>query len=170
MKTSVVIVMGVSGCGKTTVGRLLAERLSGTFADADGFHPADNIAKMSRGEPLTDADRAGWLEALRARIETCLTMVGEAPLVVACSALKQRYRQQLLRPGEPGVFVFLQASMSAIEKRLQARSGHFFPPGLLASQFADLEVPTSDEPNVVTISTEESRPESVVARVLEQLD
>ncbi len=166
VKASVVIVMGVSGCGKSTVGALLAERVGGTFEDADGFHPPENIAKMSRGEPLTDADRAGWLAALRQRIEKRFAEPEGAPLVVACSALKRAYRAQLLQSDEPGAFLFLQAEQADIARRLAARSGHFFPPELLASQFADLEEPGAEEPNVVTLETEGRTPAEVVGQFL----
>lgn len=139
----VVLVMGVSGSGKTTVGTLLAERLGWAYAEADSFHPAANVAKMHAGQPLTDADRLPWLDAIGAFIDR--TSAQGAPAVVTCSALKRSYRARL-RAGRPNVAViYLDADVETVRARLAGREGHFFPPELLASQFRDLEVPAADE-------------------------
>jgi len=135
-----VIVMGVSGSGKSTTGRALAAALGWPFFDADDFHPPENVAKMSAGQPLTDADRRPWLEALRKLIAT--HSAENQPLVLACSALKKTYRDQLRR-GNAGVcFVYLRGEYDLIAGRMQERTGHYMPAGLLDSQFAALEEPT----------------------------
>ena len=134
----IVIVMGVSGCGKTTVGELLAERLGCAFSDADDFHPAANVEKMRAGSPLSDDDRRPWLQALRQAIEGWQA-AGESR-VIACSALKAAYRD-LLSPQGDAIFVFLTGSRETIAARLEARKGHYMNPGLLASQLATLEEP-----------------------------
>lgn len=150
--------MGVSGCGKTTIGRRLAGRLGCTFLDADDFHPAGNVAKMRNGVPLTDTDRAGWLADLRTQIEARLT-TGE-DLVLACSALREAYRQQLAAPEEPVLFAYLRGDFETIERRLAGRSGHYMPPGLLASQFAALE-----EPAQAIVVPVDLTPDEAVARI-----
>ncbi len=134
-----VVVMGVTGSGKSTIGRRLAGVLGFSFSDADDFHGAANIAKMKRGEALTDADRAAWLAQMRGSIDRALE--GHEPMVLACSALKERYRDALglTRPGV--ALVYLRATPALIERRLGARSGHFMPQTLIPSQFADLEAP-----------------------------
>ncbi|GGM92639.1 gluconokinase [Thermopolyspora flexuosa] len=138
-----VIVMGVAGSGKSTVARLLADRLGLRFAEADRFHPPANIAKMERGVPLDDADRLPWLTDLAAWIRD--REAEGASTVVACSALKRRYRD-ILRTGAPEVFfAHLAGTEEVIRDRLAARSGHFFPPALLSSQFRDLEPLQPDE-------------------------
>jgi gluconokinase len=135
----IVVLMGVTGSGKTTLGRLLADQLGWTFVEGDAFHPQANVDKMHRGEALTDADRAPWVRALRARIDE-LAAAGRSA-VVACSALKQTYRD-VLADGRPEVvFVHLTAPAAVIRDRLEHRRGHFMPPGLLASQLATLEQP-----------------------------
>lgn len=137
--TRALIVMGVSGCGKSTVGYLLSQRLGWPFYDADHYHPAENIAKMAQGIPLTDADRLPWLEHLADLIQEHLTR-GES-LVLACSALKEHYRTRLER-GQPEVqFVYLQGSFELILARMQAREGHYMKANLLKSQFDALEEP-----------------------------
>ena len=156
----IVIVMGVVGAGKTTVGRLLAQQLGWQFADADDFHPKANIDKIRHGIALTDADREPWLERLHEAIVNWLAAGGN--LVLACSALKEKYRQML----GPGVkFVYLKGSASLIAQRLHARHGHFANEQILASQFADLEEPNSAE--VVDIS---KTPEEIVAAVRQKLN
>jgi len=135
----VVVLMGVSGASKTAVGRRLARVLGWTFIDADDLHPPDNVAKMARGVPLTDRDRAPWLEALRARLSDHGAR-GES-VVLACSALKDRYRE-VLGGGQREVrFVYLKGSRELIHKRLEARAGHYMKAGLLESQFGALEEP-----------------------------
>ena len=137
------VVMGVSGCGKSDIGQRLAHALGATFIEGDRFHPPQNVAKMSAGVPLTDADRRDWLQALRAQI-TRVQEAGELP-VLACSALKRRYRD-VLRGGEEGVcFVHLHGERELIARRMAARSGHFMPPALLDSQLRDLEPLQADE-------------------------
>lgn len=137
--TRVVIIMGVSGAGKTTVGRALAERLRWEFIEGDDFHPASNVAAMAAGHPLTDADRAPWLAALRSRIEQILRSRQHA--VIACSALKHSYRSVLAgaEGGDEIRFVHLDVSAPELHRRLMSRHNHFMPPELLASQLATLE-------------------------------
>ncbi len=143
------IVMGVSGCGKTTVGEALAVRLGAGFTDGDDLHPAANIARMSRGEALTDADRWPWLtrvgEALR----------GDGMRIVGCSALKRSYRDHIRRvAGGPVMFIHLAGPKAVIAERMRARRGHFMPPALLDSQFATLEPPGPDE-GAVTVDIDQ---------------
>jgi carbohydrate kinase (thermoresistant glucokinase family) len=138
-----VVVMGVSGCGKSTLGRLLAARLSVPFLEGDDLHSAANVAKMAAGRPLTDEDRGGWLSALSQRLRQAVSQ--EQGLVVACSALKRNYRDQL-RQGAPEVlFVHLQGSPEVLTQRLQQRTGHYMPPTLLQSQLAILQPLQEDE-------------------------
>jgi gluconokinase len=135
----VIVLMGVAGSGKTTVGMELAAQLGWSFRDADEFHPPANVEKMSRSIPLTDRDRAPWLAAIRAHIDDCVAR-GESA-VLTCSALKARYRAVLL--GDPArvKLVHLAGRRDLIVARMRARQGHFFKEELLASQFADLEPP-----------------------------
>ena len=146
-----IIVMGVSGAGKSTVAQALAARLGFAFRDADDFHPPANIAKMSAGTPLTDEDRAPWLAAIAAAIVEAARR--HEPLVVTCSALKRRYRDVLLGGRDDVVFVHLKGSRELIGARIGARTDHFMPPGLLDSQFAALEEPGPEEP-VVTVAVD----------------
>ena len=143
----IVIVFGVSGAGKTTIGKLLAEQLGWQFYEADDFHPRANIEKMRSGRPLTDEDRWPWLELLREQITHSITANGNA--VLACSALKRVYRDRL-RVSDDVKFVFLRGSYALIAEQLRQRRGHFMNPGLLRSQFADLEDPKPDE-DVLTV-------------------
>jgi gluconokinase len=153
----IIVLMGVTGAGKTTVGLLLAKQLSWQFADADDFHSAANIDKMRRGIPLTDADREPWLEALRAAI---LRWVAERKnVILACSALKQRYRERL-RIGPEIKLVYLKGSYDLIFSRLQNRHGHFATASILAGQFADLEEPS----DAVIVSAADS-PEQIAAGI-----
>lgn len=154
--------MGVSGSGKTTVGRLVAQRLGAAFLDADDFHPAANVAKMRAGTPLTDEDRAGWLDRLRAEIERA--RAGKRTLVLACSALRESYRERLRGADTDVVFAHLEGDRELIAARLAARSGHYMPASLLESQFAALEPPT-DAINVPL----ELQPEAAATVLLEQL-
>ena len=134
-----VVVMGVSGSGKTTVGAALARELGAEFLEGDRFHPPENIAKMSRGEPLDDADRWPWLD----RLGSELAARGKEgrPVVLACSALKRAYRDRLRRSWPALCFVYLRGDFDLIHGRLAARHGHFMPTDLLQSQFAALEEP-----------------------------
>lgn len=136
----IVIVMGVAGSGKTSVGRLLAARLGWAFYDADDFHSSANIAKMSAGQSLTDEDRASWLTALADLLRNLIADASSA--VLACSALKRAYRQQLCVAPQQVRFVYLQGDYALIWERLQTRVGHYMKPEMLASQFAALEAPT----------------------------
>lgn len=133
------IVMGVSGCGKSTIGKSLAELLGWPFYDGDDFHPAENVAKMSQGIPLNDEDRAGWLAALADLIRGSLSQ--GKPGVLACSALKQKYRDQLCVDPAQVKFIYLKGSYELIKARMLARPGHYMKPGMLDSQFATLEEP-----------------------------
>lgn len=135
----VIVVMGVSGAGKTTVGLALAAALDCPFYDGDDFHSATNKAKMSQGQPLTDSDRITWLATLRSLIQDHLAT--EQRSVIACSALKNTYRQYLRQPGEPVDFVYLKGTADLIRQRLNQRQGHFMNPALLDSQIATLEEP-----------------------------
>ena len=139
----IVVVAGVSGSGKTTVGTLLAARLGWTFADGDGFHPAANVARMRAGLPLTDADREPWLAAITAWMDQ-QTAAGRSA-VIACSALRRAYRARLLGGLPAARMVFLLISRDEGETRLAARAGHFFPAALLDSQLETLEPPQPDE-------------------------
>ena len=136
---SPVIVMGVSGCGKTTLGSALAERLNATFLDADDFHPEANVAKMRAGTPLSDDDRAPWLSALNRELRT-RSAAGE-PVVLACSALKKNYRAAISADLPQALWVFLDGSFELIAARMRARPNHYMPESLLRSQFEALERP-----------------------------
>jgi gluconokinase len=143
------IVMGVSGSGKTTVASGLAGRLRWTFEDGDKFHPKSNVEKMSAGHPLTDEDRWPWLNAIADEIERVCAARGR--IVIACSALKRTYRDVLLRGRDDVRFVFLNGTQQLIAQRLSLRKDHFMPPGLLDSQFRTLEPPGLDE-NALDVS------------------
>ena len=155
MKT-IVVVMGVSGSGKTTVAGLLAERLGCAFQDGDDLHPRENVEKMSRGTPLTDADRLPWLQAIARRIDAWRE--SDEAGIVTCSALKRTYRD-ILVGGQPGAnLVYLKGTQALIHGRLTARTSHFMPVGLLDSQFATLQEPLDDErPIVVDIGPDPSK-------------
>jgi gluconokinase len=160
------IVMGVSGSGKTTIAALLAQELGWRFEDGDWFHPKANVEKMESGTPLTDADRQPWLEAIAAWIDDLHAKGGHG--VVACSALKRHYRDILARAGHDLVrFVYLKGDKALIAKRMTARHGHFMPPTLLESQFATLEEPAADEhPTTVSIA---GTPREIVADIVAAL-
>lgn len=161
----IVVIAGVSGSGKSTVGGLLAARLGWPFADGDEFHPAANLAKMKAGVPLTDADRGPWLAAIGAWMDQRLAAGQSA--VVACSALRRAYRDTLLS-GRPGVrMIFLQVSHDEDVARLTARRGHFFPAALLDSQFAALEMPEDCER--VTLLPADDDPSTLVGEIIRLL-
>lgn len=144
----IVIVMGVTGSGKTTVGKLLATELDWQFADGDDFHPAANVEKMRQGIPLDDEDRRPWLERLRAEINHWI--VKKRNVVLACSALKRSYRQAL-DAGPEVRFVYLKGSAVLITERLRARHGHFADEHILAGQFRDLEEPDDATEHTITV-------------------
>jgi len=151
----------VTGSGKTSVGRLLAQQLGWEFADADDFHPSANVEKIARGIPLTDEDRGPWLERLRIQIANWIANGQNA--VLACSALKRTYRQEL-SVGPEVRFVYLKGSPELIAQRLRLRRGHFADEKILASQFADLEEPEA----AVTVDISQT-PEKIVAEIRERL-
>jgi gluconokinase len=159
---SVMILMGVSGCGKSTVGALLATRLGWEFEDADWFHPAANVDKMRNGTPLTDADRRPWLDAIAVWIDATRHAGGHG--VLACSALKRRYRDVLIGARADVRLVYLKGSEELIARRIAARHEHFMPAKLLRSQFDALEEPGPDE-NPITVSIE-PRPQEIVAQIV----
>ncbi|MHA6909031.1 gluconokinase [Ralstonia pseudosolanacearum] len=159
----IVVVMGVSGCGKSTVGRMIAERLGCAFRDGDEFHSEANRAKMHAGIPLDDDDRKPWLETIRTYMDE--TTAGGRSLVVACSALKERYRDVLRgAPSDSTAFVYLKGDFELLQNRLAARKDHFFNPALLRSQFDALEEPA--DAIVVDIALP---PQTLVQQAVEQL-
>lgn len=139
----IVVVMGVSGCGKSSVGARLAARLGTTFLDADDFHPSANVERMRAGIALTDADRAAWLDALAARLAQAVA--GNESVVLACSALKRSYRDALRRGAPQLRLVHLTGSRALLAERIAAPADHYMPPSLLPSQLALLEAPGADE-------------------------
>ena len=157
----IIIIMGVSGSGKTTIGRLLAEELGWKFYDADDFHSAANKDKMSRGVPLTDSDRADWLMSLRELLNQ--NIIAKQSVVLACSALKQNYRDALQINDEVH-FVYLRGNYQQIETRMKERSDHYMRPEMLASQFATLE-----EPNDALIVDVTKKPKEIVAIICEEM-
>jgi len=157
-----VVVMGVSGSGKTTVGRLLAERMGCAFYDGDDYHPPANREKMAAGIPLTDADRTGWLAALAELIRAALNK--DSSGVLACSALKEKYRAVLRLDPERVRFVFLRGSYDLILVRMQARGDHYMKPGMLQSQFEALE-----EPAGTLVEDIRQPPEAIVEDILVHL-
>ncbi|MDC6388326.1 gluconokinase [Maribacter sp. PR1] len=160
-KPSIIYVMGVSGSGKSTVGKLLAENLGWSFFDGDDYHPNANIEKMANGTPLNDLDREDWLKTLN---HLAKTYKGQGAVIV-CSALKSKYRQQLKDGIENECrFLYLKGTLQQISKRLQARQNHFMPPGLLQSQFETLEEPS----NAITLSIAKT-PEKIVAQAIKLL-
>lgn len=161
----VLVVTGVSGSGKSTVASLLAERLGLPFVDGDDFHTPESVARMSAGHPLDDQARGPWLALIRGWIDRQLA-TGEGG-VVACSALKRRYRRALIGDPTRVRVVYLEGSRDLIGRRIAARHGHFMPAALLDSQFAALEPPGPDE-DPITVGIEEG-PEAIVAAVATQL-
>lgn len=163
---SVVIVMGVSGCGKSTIGALLASRLRWEFEDADWFHPASNVDKMHNGIPLTDKDRWPWLDAVAAWIDKTRRSGGHG--IVACSALKRSYRDVLIGDRADVRLVYLKGDETLIARRLATRHEHFMPRSLLHSQFEALEEPGPDEnPIIVSI---EPQPREIAVRILSAMN
>ena len=159
------IVMGVSGSGKTTIGEKLAARMSWRYEDADTFHPPSNVAKMSAGQPLTDDDRWPWLKAIAAEIDR-VCAAGDR-VVIGCSALRRVYRDMLVHGRDDIRFIYLEGTEALIADRLGQRKGHFMPPGLLTSQFQTLEPPTDDE-HALTVSID-GPVEMIVDRIISQL-
>jgi gluconokinase len=159
------VVMGVSGSGKSTIADKLAERLNWSYEDGDKFHPASNVAKMCDGQPLTDEDRWPWLRAIADEIDR----VCKAGLrvVIACSALKRAYRDILVHGRNDVRIVYLKGTQQLIANRLAQRKGHFMPPGLLASQFKTLEPPDASE-NPVTVSID-GTVDAIVDDIVHQL-
>jgi gluconokinase len=157
----IVVVMGVTGAGKTTIGRLLAAQLGWEFADADQFHPKTNVEKMSRGVALTDADREPWLAAMRSAILAWISQNRNA--VLACSALKRAYRSELM-VGPEVRFVYLRGNYEAVARQLRVRHGHFATESILADQFATLEEP--DNAVVVDVGDD---PAQMVAEIRHHL-
>jgi len=141
MKTYFFIVMGVSGCGKSRVGQALAGYLGWDFYDADDFHPPENVAKMAGGIPLNDSDRAPWLASLNELISASLK--ADRPGVLACSVLKERYRQKLMDGNEGVQLIYLKGSYELIWSRMEMRTDHYMKPHMLQSQFETLEEPTT---------------------------
>ena len=157
----ILFVMGVSGTGKTTIGKLLASSLSVPFFDGDDFHPKENIDKMASGRPLNDHDREGWLKKLNELAKNN----SASGCTIACSALKKNYRRLLTEDIELlAQFIYLEGTLEEVSSRIEKRKGHFMPKSLLKSQFEALEPPTS----AITVSIAQS-PEQIVARVLQQL-
>ena len=155
-----IVVMGVAGCGKTTIGQLLAHRLGVPYAEADSFHPAGNIEKMSQGTPLTDQDRQPWLEAIAGRIRQ------DSHLIASCSALKRRYRD-LLRQADPRTwFAHLVIDRETATARVAGRATHFMPASLVKPQFADLE-PLRGEAGLAVDATRP--PEEIITTILSAL-
>jgi gluconokinase len=161
----ILIVAGVSGCGKSTVGALLAGQLGWEFADADSFHPEANVAKMHAGIPLTDADREPWLRLVAAWMDTEIAAGRSA--VLACSVLKRAYRDLLLDGRPDAVAVFLNVPREELDRRLLTRTGHFFPEKLLDSQLETLEPPAPDE-RVITV-IEDGDAADTAAKIMAEL-
>ena len=159
----IVLLMGVSGSGKTTVGSLLAARLGWPFFDADGFHPQANIDKMAAGIPLTDSDRQPWLQAIRDKMDVLERQHQSA--VLTSSALKQDYREVLLNDDGAVRLIYLKGSYDLLRGRLEARKHHFFKPELLKSQFGALEEPK----NTLVVSVD-ATPDAIVETIISGLD
>ena len=153
MKTRFIIVMGVSGSGKSSVGRLLAEKLGWDSYDADDFHPPANVKKMADGIPLDDSDRAPWLDSLNKLISASLK--ADQPGVLACSALKEHYRQHLLNGNANVQIVYLKGSYDLIWSRMEKRTDHYMKPHMLKSQFDALEEPTNALTIDISMSTQD---------------
>ncbi|GMR59084.1 hypothetical protein PMAYCL1PPCAC_29279 [Pristionchus mayeri] len=162
MNWDTVVIMGVSGCGKSSVAEEISRRSQWAMIEGDRFHSVENIEKMKKGIPLDDFDRFPWLKSIREEISRYATVI------VSCSALKQSYRQ-ILGEGRISLFVFLDVSKEDLLRRLETRNGHFFPTSLLDSQLSSLQRPTEEE-NALTITVQQFTPiESIVDRILEYL-
>ncbi|MCV0427629.1 MAG: gluconokinase [Roseibium sp.] len=157
---SAFVVMGVSGCGKSKIGQGFARAIGGSFFDGDDLHPEENIAKMSRGEPLNDSDREPWLDRVGMRLKDA-----SEPTVIACSALKRAYRERIAdRAGGPVTFLYLEGTRDVLSSRMKLREGHFMPLALLDSQLETLEPPEPDELSVK--ASIDQTPDQVVAELL----
>lgn len=157
------VLMGVAGCGKSSVGADLAPRLNSVYLDGDDLHPPANIAKMSRGQPLADEDRWPWLDRVGNRLRQ-----HNGPIIIGCSALRRAYRDRIRQAaGERVTFIHLTGSRAVIERRMAARAGHFMPLALLDSQFATLEVPGPDEP-AISVGIDQPM-QAIVKDILRQL-
>src|SRR5215510_2954986 len=163
MKTQFCVVMGVSGSGKTSVGKSLAEQLGWDFYDADDFHLPENVAKMASGIPLTDSDRAPWLATLHELISACLKQ--NRPGVLACSALREHYREQLLEGNEHVQLIYLKGSYELIWSRMEGRKDHYMKPDMLQSQFDALEEPK----DALTVDVSKSVGE-IVQEILKRIE
>jgi gluconokinase len=164
----VIILIGVSGSGKTSIGKALSVLTGSTFLDADDYHSPANIAKMSRGEALNEADRQPWLNILSELIDSQIEL--DKPTILACSALKKSYRGQLNRANPASVhFVYLKLTPELLERRLRQRQGHFMSPELLLSQLETLEEPTPTEATIVRVHTETS-PELIALYIYNKLE
>ena len=159
-KKHILFVMGVSGSGKTTIGKLLAEKLQTPFFDGDDYHPQANVEKMAKGHPLNDEDREGWLR----RLNELASKQEHQGAIIACSALKSKYRKQLRQGLNTVEFVYLEGSFELISDRLSDRKGHFMPPDLLRSQFDALEIPE----HAISVSID-ATPSAVVNGILKAL-
>lgn len=156
------VVMGVCGCGKSHIGAAFAHAIGGEFIDGDDLHPPENIAKMARGQPLTDDDRAPWLDLVGAALANA-----EEDTVIGCSALRWIYRDRIrAKAGRPVTFLHLKGSRNVISERLRTRDGHFMPRDLLDSQIATLEPPGPEE-NAISVDIDQS-PDVIVAQLLEE--
>jgi gluconokinase len=158
----IVVLMGVSGSGKTTIGKLLAQDLGWKFYEGDDFHPQMNVDKMQRGIPLNDEDRVPWLRALRKLIHNLIAHSQRA--VITCSALKQKYRSWLTTDGQDLLWVYLKGNYALIHERVRSRKEHFMSPNLLTSQFLALEEPQ----DILSVSIEQS-PEDIVNQIKQSL-
>jgi carbohydrate kinase (thermoresistant glucokinase family) len=161
MINNIIYIMGVSGCGKTTIGKLLSEKITVPFFDGDDFHSAANVEKMKAREPLNDEDRIEWLQKIN---ELAFEQQQLNGAIIACSALKEKYRIVLNNGIAKPVWIFLQGSYQIIFQRLQNRQGHYMPATLLQSQFSNLEIPA----NTVSINIE-NEPETIVELIIDRL-
>lgn len=154
------VIMGVSGCGKSSIGAAFAAVIGGLFIDGDDLHPAANVTKMASGQPLSDEDRAPWLLKVGQALQ-----IGTGPVVIGCSALKRRYRDVIrAEADQPMMFVHLAGTKEVLLSRMAVRAGHFMPPSLLESQLAALEPPSLDEA-AITVDIDQT-PEAIVQEIL----